>query len=76
MENKEVCFRCGKPITNFQEGGPFVLSGFENAMSWPFFESFILCDECSHNAKVLVIKYLNEKKDEVPKDALKEFDID
>lgn len=75
MNESEVCYRCGKPIDKFQNGGRFVMSGYENAMSWPFFESFVLCDGCSHEAKTLVIKYLNENKKEVPKDVYKNFDI-
>jgi len=64
MSESKECFRCGKEIKDWSHGGKLVLSGFEDCYSGAYFDSFVLCSACNHEAHSRVITYLYEGVDE------------
>jgi len=58
-QKPKQCFRCGKPVTPYEDCGEVVVSGFFSQTNpIPHFNSYILCEECHEKFLTYMRKFL------------------
>lgn len=46
-KSTKQCFRCGRFVENFQDGGQVTIAGFYSAKNpFPYYNNFTLCEQC------------------------------